>query len=79
MFALLTLDSMTVVIPDIVAGWVSIAVFLYLFWYNWRALYVFYGDSKPIAIFKFLVLLFLYVIPGAVVLFLTGFLSVLNV
>lgn len=79
MFALLTLDSMTVVIPDIVAGWVSIAVFIYLFWYNWRALYVFYGDSKPIAIFKFLVLLFLYVILGAVVLFLTGFLSVLNV
>lgn len=78
MFAMLILDSLTTVIPDVIEVWISTAIISFLIWYNWRALRVFYGDSTPIALTKFFVLGLVYLLLATLILVLTGVLSAIT-
>ncbi|MFM8516675.1 MAG: DUF3667 domain-containing protein [Nevskiaceae bacterium] len=66
------------VLPEAIAGLLSLVGFLYMVWYCWRGMRVFYGNGRSLTMVKFLILGMLYLGLAGIVLTTTGLISLLE-
>ena len=70
--------ALAFVLPEALEGPLSVALVAYLFWYCYRSMRVYYGQSRLVTFGKYAVIASIYMLLASILLFFTGIASVLE-